>query len=1141
MLGERDKGRVTMHVAILTVMVICFSSVNFSTTEAQSTTITPQDSGTIRYLPEMNILEGAPVQTSVQSTYFKTTTQNREFRRGFFEFSVPDLGGYTSNATLILREYRGWTSYPHPPDVHELSYYPADLVIDTDDYDRPTTFITTFETDRNEPLRKFYIDVTGVINQFQGNNLGFRIKLAADPTYNDTGSLGSGFGSLDANTPTIEIAESSNLPPVANAGPDQSVFVGDAVQFDGSGSYDPDAEWQKTTVDSVGDVGSCTSLAIDASGNPHVSYYDDTNDNLKYARWTGSTWIIDTVDNAGNVGRDTSLALDGSGFPHISYYDASNKNLKYARWSGNGWCIETVDSWGWVGLYTSLSLDRLDHAHIAYYDYSNNDLKYAKWTGSSWAIETVDSADGVGRYPSIDLDSNDYAHISYCYWSAFDLRYARWTGTGWNIETVDTAGNVGELSSIELDSHDRAHISYWAATIGHLKYAKKTGGSWSIETVDGSGWVGQHSSLALDSAERPHIGYRSYLGSRLHLRYAEWTGGTWNIQIVDDEGYVGQYASLEIDDTDSIHLSYYDNSNDDLKYAKKQADIATFDWDFGDGNSGSGAASSHVYTDEGTYVVTLTVTDNAGGTASDTCVVVVTRGYDIYLDSPEVVLSDTQPYIGDNVDIEITVHNFDPSNGGGPGSYWENITPLATGDAGYAHAYDGKIYFVGGYGVQVYDPATEEWSVILTYSPWYQPYRGGSALIGDRIYIRYGWYYTLYYDITSNSIVGVPKPPLDRLDVAVAAADGKLYVSGGWFSGQNTALNIVEVYDPATNTWSQAAPMQIGRTHHEMINVGGYIYAVCGLTGWGTSTYTNTVERYDPTSDTWSYVASTAHSHKEIGLASDDQSILIVTSDCEKYDISGDHWSEAPPINAVGQGPGYFAPAAAWLGGYAYAMGGRTAPSNWYSDVFRLVMGDPGTDGLCNVSVYLDDVDEQHLIERHEGVLVPSNGQISLDSFWVPATAGTHEIIVVVSDCVPEDSDPTNNEVRVSVEVQASFIPPVADAGGDQTIFEGDTIYFDATVSFDPDGTITTYEWDFDSNDGLWWETGTTPDATGLTPNHIYGDDGFFSATLRVKDNNNLSATDTCNITVLNVEPNATIESAVMDVEIGLRVAGRKL
>jgi hypothetical protein len=89
-------------------------------------------------------------------------------------------------------------------------------------------------------------------------------------------------------------------------------------------------------------------------------------------------------------------------------------------------------------------------------------------------------------------------------------------------------------------------------------------------------------------------------------------------------------------------------------------------------------------------------------------------------------------------------------------------------------------------------------------------------------------------------------------------------------------------------------------------------------------------------------------------------------------------------------------------------------------------------------------------------------------------------------------------------------------------------------------GDDLVYEWDFDADDGLWWETGAPPDAKGPTPTHIYGDNGMFIVTLRVTDSDNLSATDTCNITVQNVNPTVKIESAIMDVEIGLRVAGRK-
>ena len=87
-----------------------------------------------------------------------------------------------------------------------------------------------------------------------------------------------------------------------------------------------------TTVDSAGNVGEFTSIAIGDSGNPVISYHDGTNADLKVAACTsvgctGDVHIF-TVDSTGDVGEYTSIAIEANGYPVISYYHRSNGDLK---------------------------------------------------------------------------------------------------------------------------------------------------------------------------------------------------------------------------------------------------------------------------------------------------------------------------------------------------------------------------------------------------------------------------------------------------------------------------------------------------------------------------------------------------------------------------------------------------------------------------------------------------------------------------------------------------------------------------------------------------------------------------------------------------------------------------------------------
>ena len=90
---------------------------------------------------------------------------------------------------------------------------------------------------------------------------------------------------------------------------------------------------------------------------------------------------------------------------------------------------------------------------------------------------------------------------------------------------------------------------------------------------------------------------------------------------------------------------------------------------------------------------------------------------------------------------------------------------------------------------------------------------------------------------------------------------------------------------------------------------------------------------------------------------------------------------------------------------------------------------------------------------------------------------------------------------------------PVADAGPDQMVTTKQ-VTLNGSASYDPDGEIVSYEWDF----------GDSTTGNGVTVQHTYAVDGTYTVTLTVTDDFDAEDEDTAQIIVDTTSPQTTLD-----------------
>ncbi|MEK7520389.1 MAG: hypothetical protein AAB581_04085 [Patescibacteria group bacterium] len=339
------------------------------------------------------------------------------------------------------------------------------------------------------------------------------------------------------------------------------------------------------TVDASGDTGEYTSLALGSDGFGRISYMDNTNDDLRYARCTNAnctTSVLTAVDTAGSVYEVTSLALDANDFAHISYYHDGNDDQKYAQ-CANADCTSStltlIETSGNVGDASAIKIGSDGFARIAYFQDDDGDVKYARCTNADCttkAVNMVDATGYSGEHLSLALGSNGFARISYYDDTSNELKFARCLDadcTTKNITIVDTNNDVGKYNSLVLDGSNFGRISYFDETSDDLKFVRCGNEDCTVVStvtvVDSSGTIGHYTSITLGTDGFARISY--YDSSNGDLKFARCTNADCTTKVlttVDNGSSVGKYTSLALGSDGFGRISYRDDSNDDLKFVR---------------------------------------------------------------------------------------------------------------------------------------------------------------------------------------------------------------------------------------------------------------------------------------------------------------------------------------------------------------------------------------------------------------------------------------------------------------------------------------------------------------------------------------------------------------------------------------------
>ncbi len=322
----------------------------------------------------------------------------------------------------------------------------------------------------------------------------------------------------------------------------------------------------------------------------------------------GARYVVQVAQATQDSGRAASIALDAKGNPAVSFLLAlpvpvpgvlpevvvpgtpQPPSVMLATLASNGWTRTAVtgmnavgkavglapeiadqNNYALPGVQTSLAVDGAGKHHVVW-STPGGGVFYADDAGGSFGQKetiTTDQAFGV----SIALAQDGTPWVSYL--RGVTLTVATKGANGWTTEDVATTGGAPGLpavrTAIAVASDGTVVVAYGDA--GTTKVATRNGGSWTTDTVPGGG--GYDVSMALDKDGNPDVAYYDASGG---IHRARRAGGSWDVQTIGGtspgaggHGDARWGTGIAVDDGGDEFVTWADTKNDVIQLTTAKA------------------------------------------------------------------------------------------------------------------------------------------------------------------------------------------------------------------------------------------------------------------------------------------------------------------------------------------------------------------------------------------------------------------------------------------------------------------------------------------------------------------------------------------------------------------------------------------